>query len=45
MSLEKNICIVVGTLEGKWDIVDRSKFDKNFCVICSKLCFIPLSNF
>jgi hypothetical protein len=29
----------VGTLEGKWDIVNRSKFNgKNFCVICFKLC-------
>jgi hypothetical protein len=39
MSLEESICIFMGTLEGKWDIVDKSKFNgKNIYIICFKLC-------
>jgi hypothetical protein len=33
MFLEESTCIVVETLKGKWDIVDKFGLDeKNFCV-------------
>jgi hypothetical protein len=39
MSLEQNTCLVMGILEGKWDIVNKFKSNgKNLCIICFNLC-------